>query len=229
MPEFKGAVFDLDGTLASTANAHKKAWLESLKIVGINVNNIDTATLLGKRALDIAILLIEKSDKGKTDNKYEFAKKLLQTKMKIFEPYIRLYAKPMPCALDLVNVLKKKKLKIIIITSSLKVTAIKTLETIGIEPDVLVAGDELEKGKPDPDPVILGLKKANIDKDEVMFAVGDTIYDVQAFGESRIKRIYLTKSDIAVTVDEHILKKYGAIRIESLCNILETVKRKQKL
>ncbi|MCE4623459.1 MAG: HAD family phosphatase [Caldisphaeraceae archaeon] len=223
MPEFKGAIFDLDGTLASTANAHKKAWLESLKIVGINVNNIDTATLLGKRALDIAILLIEKSDKGKIGNRYELAKKLLQTKMKVFEPYIRQYAKPMPCALDLVNTLRKKKLKIIIITSSLKVTAIKTLETIGIEPDVLVAGDELEKGKPNPDPVILGLKKANINKDEVMFAVGDTIYDVQAFGESGIKRIYLTKSDIAVPVDEYVLKKYGAIRIESLCDILRNI------
>jgi hypothetical protein len=83
----KGAVFDLDGTLASTAKAHKIAWELSLKQLGFELN-IDMESLLGKRAMDIALILIEKARIKEVNKKNELAKKLLEIKSSIFAPYI---------------------------------------------------------------------------------------------------------------------------------------------
>jgi beta-phosphoglucomutase-like phosphatase (HAD superfamily) len=219
----KGAVFDLDGTLASTAHVHKIAWQESLNKIGINLD-IDMESLLGKRAMDIALLLIERSGINDEKQKMAMAKKLLQVKNSIFEPYAKKYAKPMPCSIELIEKLKKNKVKVIVVTSSLRITATKILQTININPDVLVAGDDTDKGKPDPYPVLLALKKASLNTDNIMFAVGDTIYDIMSFGASGIKKIYMTKSDIIVPIDDGILKNYNAIKVDSLCDIISLEK-----
>ncbi|MGC8573045.1 MAG: HAD family hydrolase [Caldisphaera sp.] len=215
----KGAVFDLDGTLASTAKAHKIAWELSLKQLGFKLK-IDMESLLGKRAMDIALFLIEKAGINDINQKNELAKRLLEIKSSIFAPYIMKYAEPMPCAIQLINTLKKNQVKILIVTSSLKITALKVLEKININPDILISGDDVIRGKPDPEPTILALEKSSLRPEDIIFAVGDTIYDIISFSEAKIKTIYLTNGDIRVPIDESLLKKYNAIKINSLCDIL---------
>lgn len=218
----KGAVFDLDGTLASTAKAHKIAWELSLKQLGFELN-IDMESLLGKRAMDIALILIEKAGIKEVNKKNELAKKLLEIKSSIFAPYIMKYAEPMPCATQLINNLREKHIKILIVTSSLKITALKVLEKININPDVLISGDDVIKGKPDPEPTILALQKSSLRPEDIIFAVGDTIYDIISFSEAKIRKIYLTNGDIRVPIDENLLKRYNAIKVNSLCDIKEAI------
>lgn len=218
--KLKGAIFDLDGTLASTAKAHKIAWELSLKQLGFN-SNIDMEYLLGKRAMDIALLLIEQAGINDPDLKNKMAKKLLEVKNSIFAPYIMKYAEPMPCAIELINKLKQNNVKILVVTSSLRITAIKVLEKIKINPDVLISSDDVIKGKPDPEPTLAALKKSSLDANDILFAVGDTIYDIISFSKAGIKTIYLTKGDIIVPIDENLLKEYHAIKIDSLCDIIK--------
>ncbi|MFP3230829.1 MAG: HAD family phosphatase [Caldisphaera sp.] len=218
----KGAVFDLDGTLASTAKAHKIAWELSLKQLGFELN-IDMESLLGKRAMDIALILIEKAGIKEVNKKNELAKKLLEIKSSIFAPYIMKYAEPMPCATQLINNLRERQIKILIVTSSLKITALKVLEKININPDVLISGDDVIKGKPDPEPTILALQKSSLRPEDIIFAVGDTIYDIISFSEAKIRKIYLTNGDIRVPIDENLLKRYNAIKVNSLCDIKEAI------
>ncbi len=216
--KLKGAIFDLDGTLASTAKAHKIAWELSLNQLGYNLN-IDMENLLGKRAHDIALLLIEQVGISDPEVKNKMAQKLLEIKNSIFAPYIIKYAEPMPCAIELVNKLKQNNVKILIVTSSLKITASKVLEKIKIKPDVLISGDDVKKGKPDPEPTLEALKRSSLDANDILFAVGDTIYDIISFGKAGIKTIYLTKGDIIVPIDDNLLREYNAIKIDSLCDI----------
>jgi len=218
----KGAVFDLDGTLASTAKAHKIAWELSLKQLGFELN-IDMESLLGKRAMDIALILIEKAGIKEVNKKNELAKKLLEIKSSIFAPYIMKYAEPMPCATQLINNLRERQIKILIVTSSLKITALKVLEKININPDVLISGDDVIKGKPDPEPTILALQKSSLRPEDIIFAVGDTIYDIISFSEAKIRKIYLTNGDIRVPIDENLLKRYNTIKVNSLCDIKEAI------
>jgi len=215
-------VFDLDGTLASTAKAHKIAWELSLKQLGFELN-IDMESLLGKRAMDIALILIEKAGIKEVNKKNELAKKLLEIKSSIFAPYIMKYAEPMPCATQLINNLREKQIKILIVTSSLKITALKVLEKININPDVLISGDDVIKGKPDPEPTILALQKSSLRPEDIIFAVGDTIYDIISFSEAKIRKIYLTNGDIRVPIDENLLKRYNTIKVNSLCDIKEAI------
>jgi len=215
-------VFDLDGTLASTAKAHKIAWELSLKQLGFELN-IDMESLLGKRAMDIALILIEKAGIKEVNKKNELAKKLLEIKSSIFAPYIMKYAEPMPCATQLINNLRERQIKILIVTSSLKITALKVLEKININPDVLISGDDVIKGKPDPEPTILALQKSSLRPEDIIFAVGDTIYDIISFSEAKIRKIYLTNGDIRVPIDENLLKRYNTIKVNSLCDIKEAI------
>ena len=215
-------MFDLDGTLASTAKAHKIAWELSLKQLGFELN-IDMESLLGKRAMDIALILIEKAGIKEVNKKNELAKKLLEIKSSIFAPYIMKYAEPMPCATQLINNLRERQIKILIVTSSLKITALKVLEKININPDVLISGDDVIKGKPDPEPTILALQKSSLRPEDIIFAVGDTIYDIISFSEAKIRKIYLTNGDIRVPIDENLLKRYNTIKVNSLCDIKEAI------
>jgi haloacid dehalogenase superfamily, subfamily IA, variant 3 with third motif having DD or ED/haloacid dehalogenase superfamily, subfamily IA, variant 1 with third motif having Dx(3-4)D or Dx(3-4)E len=209
-----GGVFDLDGTLASTAMAHLRAWQLALAEVGVTDVKIEIRGLLGMRAYDIAKEIVRAAGLS-----YDMIGKLIDLKVKHFDVIVPSLAKPMPCAVNMARALRGRGMKFVVVTSSLRRNAVRVLESIGLKPDVLVAGDDVDRGKPDPEPVLLALELAGLSPKEV-FAVGDTLNDVKAYRSAGIDRVYLVKGDVEVPVDESELKGLGAHRVESLCDVM---------
>lgn len=211
----KGGVFDLDGTLASTALAHLRAWQLALDELGIRDVKIDLRRLLGMRAFDIA-----KEVAGAAGLDPSRINELVELKTKYFDSIAPSLIRPMPCAVEIASSLKRRGLKFVVVTSSLRRSASTVVRSIGIEPDVLVAGDDVARGKPDPLPIVFALSLAGLTADEV-FGVGDTINDIRAYRSAGIRRVYIVRGDVEVPLDEGELYALGVVRAETLCDVMK--------
>ncbi|WP_162204964.1 HAD family hydrolase [Sulfuracidifex tepidarius] len=147
----EAVIFDLDGTLANTAMLHKKAWEIALKEMG-EKPSFDITVLLGRKTLDIAKILVGE-DKAET---------LASIKTDVYNTLVKEEAKPTECAREVVEGFKRSGTKVSVVTSSKRVSAEKVLDIISISPHFLVTNDDVEKGKPHPEPVIKALKSLGV-------------------------------------------------------------------
>lgn len=211
----KGGIFDLDGTLASTALAHLRAWQLALDELGIKDVKIDLRRLLGMRAFDIA-----KEVAGAAGLDPSRINELIELKSKYFDSIAPGLIRPMPCAVEIASSLKRRGMKFVVVTSSLRRSASTVVRSIGVEPDILIAGDDVARGKPDPLPILFALSLAGLTADEV-FAVGDTINDVRAYRAAGIGRVYIVRGDVEVPIDEKELSALGVVKTETLCDVMK--------
>ena len=90
---------------------------------------------------------------------------------------------PYPGALEVVSTLRAQGVPIGIVTSKRRGMAESTLERCGFEGmyDVLVGADDVVRGKPDPEPVVLALDRLQLagQAARTLF-VGDSPYDIRA-------------------------------------------------
>ncbi len=207
-------VFDLDGTLVSSARAHLEAWVKAIREMGFSTPQIDVRHLLGRRAHDIAVELVHAISADES-----LVPVLIRLKTEAFSALAPSIVEPMPCALEIYRAIRRSGGKFIVVTSSLRNSAEEMLKAIGVRPDVLVAGDDVSRGKPDPEPVVLALRRAGLEAHEV-FAVGDTLYDLMAFRAAGISRVYLVKGDVKIELDEGQVRALGAIKVETLCDVM---------
>ncbi|BFH72460.1 HAD family phosphatase [Sulfurisphaera javensis] len=202
----KGIIFDLDGTLANTAFIHKEAWELALSSLNIK-SEVRIETLLGRKTADIAKILAK-----------ERWEELMKIKNKIYLDLVKKKAKGRECAIELIDKARKLGYKIAIVTSSNYISAKEVLNSIRINPDLLITSDEVKNGKPDPEGVILALKKLNLNP-SLSIGVGDTEVDVLAFKNAGLYKIYLVRSE--VPIDDSKVIALGAKIVNSLCEILK--------
>ncbi|MCG3108343.1 Pyrophosphatase PpaX [Metallosphaera sp. J1] len=202
-------ILDLDGTLATTALLHKEAWELAMKRLGISAN-VDLDLLMGRRTLDIAKTL--------GGERYQ---ELFEVKNEIFDELVVKKATPLPCAREMVNKARSSGYSIAVVTSSLRRSASRSLGAIGVTPDLLVAGDDVEKGKPDPFPVILALNKLGASASESV-GVGDTLHDFHAFKGASLGKIFILKGELGLNLS--FLESQGAIIVESPCDVIKVLR-----
>ncbi len=88
--------------------------------------------------------------------------------------------KPFPGMAELVKEVKEKGFKTGLVTSRVADTTISGLEQFGIMPylDALVTFEDTDKHKPDPEPILIALRKLSSQPGEALM-LGDTGFDVQ--------------------------------------------------
>ena len=202
----KGIIFDLDGTLANTAFIHKEAWEIALARLGIK-SEVKVETLLGRKTAEIAKIL--------ANERWE---ELMEVKNKVYLELVKEKAKRTNCAKELVDKAREMGYKIAIVTSSNSISAREVLNAIQIFPDLLITGDEVKNGKPDPEGVILALNRLKLNA-KLSIGIGDTEVDVLAYKSANLGKIYLVRSEVPVNEDK--VKNMGAKIVNSLCEILE--------
>ncbi|WP_054853814.1 HAD family hydrolase [Vulcanisaeta distributa] len=169
--KIKAVIFDLDGTLVDTVPLHVASWIETCKRLGFPpIPTMEyVRTLMGLRALDIAKRLCGDI----------IAEKALEIKNEVYLSLLD-RARTIDGATELLSALKDRGFIIGIVTSSSRRVAIKVLEVTGLHKyvDALVAGDDVNRGKPDPEPLLRILNSLGLDVHEVV-VVGDSRYDVE--------------------------------------------------
>lgn len=199
------AILDLDGTLVTTAEVHKLAWELAMKDLNLR-SAIDLDSLMGRKTEEIAKILAK-------DN----WKELFDKKNYYFDILVVRLASPTPCAKDFLKKLKDKGIKIAVVTSSLKRSALKSLSILNFNPDVLIAGDDVNLGKPNPEPIRKALEILNA-KPEEAFGVGDTLQDIIAYKACGLKEMFILESDLKIDFTKAL--ELGAKKVKNLCELM---------
>ena len=144
----KGILFDFDGTLADTMEGHYLAWRTALGEYGVSVEACDYYPLEGSGMHDIARTLIKDSSWKESE-----IDELVQRKKKYYveRQIVTFY----PGVESLVSELKAKNIPMAVVTAGhLDQLRLSVPQSFLSHFDVLITGDLISRGKPDPEPFL---------------------------------------------------------------------------
>ena len=175
----KAVLFDMDGVLYDSMPRHAVAWRESMAHFGLVMTADDAYATEGARGIDTIVHMVKRQQKR--DISLDEAQKMYDLKSKLFhdmgDPPL------MPGILTLLEQIKAKGLTIGVCTGSGQKPLIKRLLTdFGkyLDEHHIVTAYDVTRGKPAPDPYLMGLQKAGGLKPWEAFVVENAPLGVQA-------------------------------------------------
>lgn len=172
--EPRAALFDVDGTLTDTNHLHVTAWWEALRQAGHQVPMHAIHRAVGLPGGDLLDHLLGEDRDHSEDDRMSAAHDTLYATW-----FDRLPA--LDSAADLLRELAGTGWKVLLVTSA-KDNELKALRR-AIDADEAITdtatADDVEEGKPAPDPVLHALELAGVPPERAVF-VGDTVWDMKA-------------------------------------------------
>ena len=155
----KVVLFDMDGVLYDSMPNHGVAWQRAMKEFGIHFTLEDSYATEGARGVD-TIRKYAKAQLGKELSEEE-AQQMYDVKAHYFHEMPE--AKVFDGVIDLMQKIKASGLKIGIVTGSAQLPLIKRVtRDFGdfVSADQITTAYDVKRGKPNPDPYLMGLQKA---------------------------------------------------------------------
>ena len=182
----RGVIFDIDGTLVDSNEAHARSWVDTLHEVDYDVPFDVLWPMIGMggdKLLPSATGIESDSPLGK---------RLSKRRWEIFQRDYLPRLKPMPGARELVQRMKDDKLSLTVASSAGGDELGLLMEAANVA-DLMkqrTSSSDAEDSKPDPDIVKAAVKKSGLQPDELLM-LGDTPYDVQAAIGANVKLVGL--------------------------------------
>ncbi|MFC9294011.1 HAD family hydrolase [Streptomyces sp. NPDC057011] len=170
----RAALFDVDGTLADTNHLHVVSWWEALHQAGHRVPMHAVHRAIGLPGEDLLDHLLGEDRDHSDDDRMSAAHDTLYATY-----FDRLPA--FDSAAELLRALAKAGWKVLLVTSAKDRELEALREAIGAD-DVITdtaTSDDVEQGKPAPDPVRHALELAEVPPERAVF-VGDSVWDMKA-------------------------------------------------
>ena len=211
----KAVIFDMDGTMLDTEHVKE----EGLKYVGESLNvKIDDQTLTQIRGTNNTSL------KEILCNKFEGlnVEKLLETREKYVEKYFENNPiEPKKGLLELLEFLKNHDYKMAVASSSNLEVIKKYLKKVGVFDyfDIIIGGDLVTKGKPDPEIYSKCIEQLNLSKEECI-GVEDTANGVLSIHRAGMKPIMIPDLEKPSEKIENLV--YA--KLESLTDVIPLLK-----
>jgi HAD superfamily hydrolase (TIGR01509 family) len=171
----KGVIFDVDGTLVDSNDAHAQSWVDTFAEAGYEVPFEVVRPLIGMGAdklLPKTIGIRHDSEQGK---------KLLERRSEIFRKQYLPRLRPLPGARALVLRVQDDGLKAIVATSAKDEELEGLLKAAEVE-DLMeekATASDAKRSKPDPDIVEAAIEESGVPANKAVM-IGDTPYDVEA-------------------------------------------------
>ena len=159
--KIKAILFDFDGVLADTMEDNLLAWKKAFRDYGLEIKREDYFSLEGMKLIKIAEIISEKYNiKVNLEEIVELKNKYyLQEHKFLFYPGV----------VDLVDWLKEKGPKLAVVSASPREKLEKTVSNKFLGKfDVIISGDESEKGKPDPEPYLNASGELRVNPEECL-------------------------------------------------------------
>jgi HAD superfamily hydrolase (TIGR01509 family) len=180
----KGVIFDVDGTLLDSNDAHALSWVEAFAEAGYDVPFDVVRPLIGMGAdklLPKTIGISSDSDEGK---------KLVERHSEIFQERHLPRLHPFDGARDLVHRIRSDGLKALVATSARDEQLTKLLKAAHVE-DLMeerATASDAKRSKPDPDIVQAAMEESGISPKHLVM-IGDTPYDIEAAAKADVRTI----------------------------------------
>jgi len=200
----KAIIFDLDGTLVDSLPYHHESWRIFFKNNNLEENDF---TEILKEYKGGGTLELMTSVFGNMYTKEEL-EQMTDDKEIIFRDIYKSKIYPIEGLKKFLDNLKESNISLSIGSNAIRKNVIMTIEELGITNyfSSIICGDEVSKGKPDPEMYIKTLSNLKVNKDEcVIFE--DSIEGIEAAKNADIKVIGVTSSQ-----SSEILKSVGAFK-----------------
>ncbi|MBR1410669.1 MAG: HAD-IA family hydrolase [Prevotella sp.] len=152
-------LFDMDGVLYDSMGNHAVAWVQSMNKFGINMTADDAYATEGARGVD-TIRYMVRQQQGREITEQE-AQTMYDEKSRIFHSMAE--APIMPGMLELMEQIDAKGIMCGVVTGSGQRPLIaRILKDFGryVSPEHITTAYDVKRGKPHPDPYLMGLQKA---------------------------------------------------------------------
>jgi beta-phosphoglucomutase len=160
---YRAVLFDMDGVITDTMPIHLKAWQEAFRPCGISVEKMDVYLREGMKSRPMAQEIAK--EKG-VCLKDEDLDRIVAEKTRIFDGEAAAYARTYEGVPETLRMLRNNGLRTALVTGSKASSADKVLRAAGVRElfEVIVTGDDTNKGKPDPDPYLKGIEKTGLNR-----------------------------------------------------------------
>ncbi|MFJ9122198.1 HAD family hydrolase [Streptomyces sp. NPDC102394] len=196
----RAAVFDVDGTLADTNHLHVVTWWEAFRQAGhdIPMHAVHRSIGLGSEDL-VARLLGDRRDKDR-DAELSAAHKALYAQ----------YFDRLPAFRDAGRLLRRLDhdgWQVVLATSASgpELSALRRAISADDAITATASADDVEEGKPAPEPVEHALELAGVPPERAVF-VGDTVWDMRAGSRAGVRCVGV----LCGGIPRHDLEEAGA-------------------
>jgi HAD superfamily hydrolase (TIGR01509 family) len=171
----RGVIFDIDGTLVASNEAHARSWVDTLSEAGFEMPFDVIWPMIGMggdKLLPAAIGIESGTLRGRS---------LTKRRWQIFERHYLPRLEPTPGARDLVQRMSEDGFELIVASSASGNELGSLLEAADVS-DLIqqtTSASDAARSKPDPDIVQAAVRKSRISPDRLIM-LGDTPYDVEA-------------------------------------------------
>lgn len=180
----KGVIFDVDGTLVDSNDAHAKSWMDTFAEAGYDVPFDVVRPLIGMGADKLLPKTVGVS------NESDVGKKLIERRSEIFRENYLPRLRPLKGSRELVLRVRSDGLKPIVATSA-KDQQLKALLKAAQVQDLMeekATSSDAKRSKPDPDIVHAAIKESEIPPTQLVM-IGDTPYDIEAAAKAKVRTI----------------------------------------
>jgi len=183
---YRAVIFDVDGTLVDSNDAHARAWIDAFAESGRRVEFARVRPLIGMgsdKLLDAVAGIDNESDEGR---------RLARRRREIFERHYVSTIKATPGAAELIAALRDERMTVVVASSAERDELHDLLRIAGVSKLIedATTSDDASRSKPDPDIVRAALARTGCRAQEAVM-IGDTPYDIEAAGRSGIGTIAL--------------------------------------
>jgi HAD superfamily hydrolase (TIGR01509 family) len=218
----EGIIFDLDGTLLDTNEAHVDAWVKGFREHGFDVPAERVRPEVGKGGDKLLpAVLGEQVDKKRGDDIRESVSRAFHAIATSQRFIVFDGAEP------LLRMLRRRGIRLALATSSKEEDLDLMMQSAGVDLrmhfDAVVTKSDVDASKPDPDVVECALEKLGLPPERCLM-IGDTRYDVLSARRAGVATVGVLTARMAApdTLRER-LEEAGAIAI---CNDLASVTSK---
>ena len=179
-------IFDVDGTLVDSNDAHARAWVAAFAEHGITVAYESVRRAIGMggdKLMPRVARLEEDSPKGRP---------IAKRRGEIFRAVWLPQLKPFPRTRELVQRVSESGVSLAVASSATEEELHPLLDVAGVSDliPIRTSSDDAEESKPDPDIVKAALQRTGCSAEQAIM-IGDTPYDVEAAGRAGVRIIAL--------------------------------------
>jgi phosphoglycolate phosphatase-like HAD superfamily hydrolase len=182
----RAVLFDIDGTLLDSNDAHAHAWLDSLRGHG---RNVPYELVRSKIGMGGDKLLAEVAG---IDHESVDGRSIADRRVMILKAHYLSDVGPFHGSRVLVDRLRSRGLTCAAVSSARRDDVADLLRAAGVADlmEVVVSADDAERSKPDPDLVEIALDRVGVTASEAIL-IGDTPYDIDAARRAGVAAIAL--------------------------------------
>jgi len=196
MKNINTIIFDMDGVVVDGMPYHIQSWKEALSTIDMSVSDLEIYLMEGMTGRETMEIFVSKSNRSLSD---ETVEKVIKLKRKIFNDIFTVTL--MKGIKDFLFELKDRQYNLALVTGT-RLEVVKKVLQMGLDDifKVIVTGERVNKGKPDPEPYVKAVEELGTRKEDCI------VIENAPAGITSAKNAGLTCFAVQTSLPEEYLK-----------------------